>query len=695
MTGVGESTASAASVDAGQAAGLRRLVVALCVGAAVAGVAFAAVLFDLWSGGISLTRAVQPSKFYSFQAQAMLHGHLWVRPGSIGIEGFVLDGRTYTYFGIFPSILRMPFLAVAPRLSPSAFTAPMMAAAWVLAATMSGLLLWRIRILARGAVAVGRLEAALAGAWLATVLAGSVVLFLGATPWVFSEDILWSIALAVGTAFALLGVLEAPSYPRVTLAGAFIVAAELTRVTTGVAAILGGLFVGAWLIATRGERRDRRRGTAMVAAGVLAGAIGAAINEIKFQMLFGLPMGDHVWTSLNAHRRSFLAAHGGQETGLAFLPSNLLAYLQPFGLRINGTFPFIWLPGHPASRVGGVLFDQTYPTASIPTSMPLLTILAVVGVVAAVRSRGDRGLALVRLPMLALAAACAALFFWGYIATRYLGDFLPFLVLASAVGLVATVRWLDGRSPGARRGWAAGIGLLAAASIVINLALASSPGQDWTTTQASRFVAAQRALSITPLSSTVHVVDRLPAYAPVGDLFATPTCDGLYLANGTDFSSIPGKALQHAEMQPVERSDAIVHDLTVRFTAPLSQVPRRTPLLTWGRTTLVLTVVDRYGFTLSLHHPSRPDVAWPSPSGGWTAGSVGATYHLQVATDPNLHSITVLWHGTKARSTPLVMIDHVLLGPGPAVPHPSSGPVAVTATGGGSDMSLCRSLVHG
>ena len=42
---------------------------------------------------------------------------------------------------------------------------------------------------------------------------------------------------AVGTAFALLGVLEAPSYPRVTLAGAFIVAAELTRVTTGVAAI--------------------------------------------------------------------------------------------------------------------------------------------------------------------------------------------------------------------------------------------------------------------------------------------------------------------------------------------------------------------------------------------------------------------------------------------------------------------------
>ena len=695
MTGVGESTSTATPPDVGRAPGWQGLVVALGLGAGLAAVAFAVVLFDLWSGGLTLTRAVQPSKFYTFQAQAMLHGHLWVRPGAIGIEGFVVHGRTYTYFGIFPSLLRMPFLAVAPRLSASAFTAPMMAAAWVLAGVMSGLLLWRIRVLALGARTVSRLESALAGVWLTTVLAGSVVLFLSATPWVFSEDILWSIALAVGTAFALLGVLEAPSLPRVALAGAFIVAADLTRVTTGVAAIAGALLVGGWLMLTRGPRRDRRSGGALLGAGVLAGIIGAIINELKFQMLFGLPMGDHVWTSLNAHRRAFLAAHGGQETGLAFLPSNVLAYLSPLGLRLNGTFPFVWLPGHPAQRLGGVLFDQTYPTASIPASMPLLCVLGAVGVVVALRSRGEDGLSLVRLPMVALAAACAAIFLWGYIATRYLGDFLPFLVLASAVGLVGTVRWLDGRSRRTRGLVSGGIIVLAAVSVVINLALASSPGQDWTPTQASRFVAAQRALSITPVHTTVHVVDRLPAYAPVGALFATSSCDGLYLSNGTDFSSIPGKALQHAEMQPVERSSAILHDLRLRFDAPLAQLPRRTPLLTWGRTTLELRIVDRFGFRLSLHHPSRPDVTWPGASGGWTAGVPGRTYHLEVATDPYLHSLTVLWHGTDATAAPLVMIDHVLLGRGPAVVHASSGPVAVAARGGGSDMALCRSLVHG
>jgi hypothetical protein len=59
----------------------------------------------------------------------------------------------------------------------------------------------------------------------------------------------------------------------------------------------------------------------------------------------------------------------------------------------------------------------------------------------------------------------AFVFFWGYIATRYLGDFLPFLVLASAIGLVALVARLDGRTRRTRTAWAAGIVAMAAASI--------------------------------------------------------------------------------------------------------------------------------------------------------------------------------------------------------------------------------------
>ena len=44
----------------------------------------------------------------------------------------------------------------------------------------------------------------------------------------------------------------------------------------------------------------------------------------------------------------------------------------------------------------------------------------------------------------AAASAGVALFVWGYIAPRYLADFVPFLVLASAVALADIWRRLDG-----------------------------------------------------------------------------------------------------------------------------------------------------------------------------------------------------------------------------------------------------------
>ena len=44
---------------------------------------------------------------------------------------------------------------------------------------------------------------------------------------------------------------------------------------------------------------------------LLAGLLGAAVNQVKFGMLFGLPMADHVWTHLNIHRQQFLAALDG------------------------------------------------------------------------------------------------------------------------------------------------------------------------------------------------------------------------------------------------------------------------------------------------------------------------------------------------------------------------------------------------
>ena len=65
-----------------------------------------------WS--TDLDRTANPlgyaSNFFDFQARAFMDGRLWVTPGSLGIEGFQVDGREYMYFGPFPALLRIPVL---------------------------------------------------------------------------------------------------------------------------------------------------------------------------------------------------------------------------------------------------------------------------------------------------------------------------------------------------------------------------------------------------------------------------------------------------------------------------------------------------------------------------------------------------------------------------------------------------------
>ena len=178
------------------------------------------ILTDLWNRSPSLLRTVLAnhslSNFYDLQARAMFHGHLYVTNGSFGQETFIHDGRHYTYFGLFPSLLRMPILLFTHSLD-GRLTAMSMLLSWVVTGVFSALMLWRVRLLIRGPVALGRAEATTYGVLIATILGGSVLVYLAASPWVYSEDIAWSVALTIGSLFALLGILEAPSWKRVAL----------------------------------------------------------------------------------------------------------------------------------------------------------------------------------------------------------------------------------------------------------------------------------------------------------------------------------------------------------------------------------------------------------------------------------------------------------------------------------------------
>jgi hypothetical protein len=85
---------------------------AVCLAAIIAAsIPYLWVLWDLWSGTINPLRITgSDDNIYDIQARAIMHGHLSLPNGKIGLLAFVHDGRQYTYFGIFPSLLRIPIL---------------------------------------------------------------------------------------------------------------------------------------------------------------------------------------------------------------------------------------------------------------------------------------------------------------------------------------------------------------------------------------------------------------------------------------------------------------------------------------------------------------------------------------------------------------------------------------------------------
>ena len=95
---------------------------------------------------------------------------------------------------------------------------------------------------------MGRAEASRFGVLMATIMGGTIWMLLAATPFVFNEDIAWSICLTVGSIFALLGVIERPSWGRVIASGVLILCANLDRSTTGWACVVGAAFIAIWFL---------------------------------------------------------------------------------------------------------------------------------------------------------------------------------------------------------------------------------------------------------------------------------------------------------------------------------------------------------------------------------------------------------------------------------------------------------------
>jgi hypothetical protein len=685
-----EPRATSSDDDLSFRTGRRYFAIAVVVATGVMAIPFLWILTDLWSNSADPFRSVSSAYFYDIQARAMFHGHLSLSRAQLGIEGFVHDGRTYTYFGIFPSLLRMPILLLTSRFDGD-LTPGSMGLAWLMTAIFSSLLLWRLRIVTRGRAVLGRAEAASFGVVVATILGGSVWVYLAATPFVFNEDFAWSIPLTIGSLFALLGVLERPSAGRVWACGILLLLANLNRTPTGYACVIGAILVGLWFIVGRGGASNRRWGVPMFAVAIVAFGGSAVVTYAKFGTPVGLPMADQVWALVNAHRRYFLAANDGKAFSFGFLPSTVTAYLQPFGIRFSSLFPFVSTPGAPAAAIGAVL-DETYPTASAPATMPLLFLLACWGTITAFRPRTIASFRLTRIVLLAGAAGTAGVLLWGYISERYLADFLPFFVVAGGVGLIDVWRRFDSRSRRARGGLLCVLSVVAIYCVAVNFAIAVEPSPQMTPAQIQDFVSTEESLSVSSLASSVQHVTKLPNWAPYGQVFMVGDCSGLYVASGISEAEVPGLLADHYSWIPVEQSPAYTRLISFTFNRPGKYFTKPVTLMTYGASSLVLRPAGTDAFQIVVKHSGTP-ITWPSAASGVKPiYSLHYPFQIQVTTDPNLHQIKVTWYGT-------YLVTHFIAGTGPQVVHTTPKvtggalpEITVTEQPVTSNMRLCRSL---
>jgi len=488
----------------------RRFLWASVVGIAVSGGAFA---WMVTGGTFRFFRSVPFSNFYDVQARSLLHG-TWSMPASVlTIEGIRTDGRTFMYYGPVPAIMRLPVLLFTHRLD-GRLTEPSLLIAFLVALMLASLLSWRIRQIIRGPVEVSGREAGLTAGLIIVIGLGTVFFFLGSTAQVYEEAELWGAAFTLGALYALVGFLERPSAKGLVSTGILATVAMLTRGSVGIGPLVAmGLAATIYLLVwisnvaprwnstaqmltrvsgIRATDTPGRFGIGLLAAMGIPLALYITINEIKFATPFSIPLSRQVLTFENAHRRAALAANGGSLFGLKFLPTNLLQFIRPDALTVTRVFPWIFFPGK-ALVLGNVLYSTRDWTSSIPASMPVLFLLALLGLLVVYRPGSHRlrtvssstdsatgqsepvmatgtaspGITVLRLPLLGSAAGTGGILIIGFIAERYLADAMPFLVLAALAGWHSAMK----RGPGSRMGSAPRTVRRLAAALLAGLAL--------------------------------------------------------------------------------------------------------------------------------------------------------------------------------------------------------------------------------
>ena len=382
------------------------------------------------------------SGFFTAQAQAMVHGHLDVSYQLLNGECYFHNLRCYGYYGLTPSLLRVPFLPLLDAVH-SSLSAVYSTIALTLTLGASLACLYRL-------IAAPRTLRVRIGVVLVALALGpaSVLVQLTRTA-VFEEAIAWSIAFSCLGLYALLRWWDEMPPKWLALAVVCFVLSANSRPTGLVTGAVAGAGVCVHLLARRSGPRGSCRKNWMLAVALI---ILPAVTTVSiFELKFGAPTPNllsdpgimQAWWW-----RDILATNGNQTVGLEFVPTALVAYLRPDSVLVSAAFPFVnfhysgFAPYARASYVllpvGGAYIE---PVSSLTSDMPIPCLFVLCGALTALPRAGRALQRLLRernpgaVPILLLAALAGSVITVTNVAitNRYVADLYPFMMLATGV----------------------------------------------------------------------------------------------------------------------------------------------------------------------------------------------------------------------------------------------------------------------
>lgn len=433
--------------------------------------------------GHELVVAGFADQFYVAQAHALLHGRLNVSPTAVPGECFVYHGLCYGYFGLTPSLLRVPFLPLIDATDRS-FTPAFMTAALVLAMGSALAIAYHLfadapRTRWTNFLALG----------IALSLGPASVLVMAARPAVYEEAIAWSVAFALLAIYCFVRWWGAPRRGWAVLMVISLGLSSGARPTTiSVGVALGaGIVVRALL-----DRRERPRLWRDLSFGAVVAVVPVVtclgVYWLKFHtptpslllnQEIGGPGTQPWWRNIRSLNHNVLQ-------GPRFIPTTLVAYLRPDGLTFTSAFPFVNLRLGPTAgtRYIGIPVGAMYvePFSTVPDDMPLFIAVVLAAAVYGFRRARQRAfdlrkavVDLLRSPMTyciaGTAVSCLIVMSEAFITNRYLADFFPFITVTLLVCLRFIYRPSYSLSSGAAVALASSVTLLLVFSLVVDLGL--------------------------------------------------------------------------------------------------------------------------------------------------------------------------------------------------------------------------------